>query len=133
MISRRSSGSKRVDSAVEPDEIAEQHGELTPFDAGVGRVTGERLRRSDLCRVLGWLSSCGFRAAPGQKLAPAESACPQALQTGGAAAPHPTQNLAASGRMAPQPRHCIRYWQTVPGGRKTWRVMAFACETPFTV
>ena len=26
-----------------------------------------------------------------------------------------------------------RYWQTVPGGRKTWRVIVFVCDTPFTV
>jgi hypothetical protein len=26
-----------------------------------------------------------------------------------------------------------RYWQTVPGGWNTSRVIAFVCETPFTV
>jgi hypothetical protein len=25
------------------------------------------------------------------------------------------------------------YWHTVPGGRKTWRIMALVCETPLTV
>jgi hypothetical protein len=27
----------------------------------------------------------------------------------------------------------VRHWHTVPGDRKTWRVIDFVCETPFTV
>jgi hypothetical protein len=48
-----------------------------------------------------------FAAHSAQKFAWARLANPHAAQTQGAGAPHPMQNLAASGRVAWQLAHCI--------------------------
>src|ERR1700736_6535004 len=104
MTSPCSSGSRRVESALEPTMSQNMMVSWRRSAVGVGAVDAGRERG----RAAGWDAS-DVRLAPHleQNLAFAELACAQLGQGRGSAAPHSSQKLLPSVRLASQLGHCI--------------------------
>src|ERR1700680_4632741 len=108
MTSRRSSGSSRDDNSVDPTRslkrtVSWRRSAVAPSSSGAGGTVAIDCATPPDSTA----RNPHFALQSAQKVALERLRYPQAGQATGAGAPHSMQNLARSGRLARQIRHCI--------------------------